>query len=141
MDVTAYLETYRMTAHELTMMMISEVLSKTGITATAGIGTNMYLCKVAMDIMAKKCQPDKDGVRIAELDERSYREQLWDYRPLTAFWRVGRGIAQKLAVYGIDTMGKIARLSEYNEDLLYNLFGINAELLIEIGRASCRERV
>ena len=131
MDVTAYLDTYKMTAHELAMRMIRDVLARTGITATAGIGTNMYLCKVAMDIMAKKSPADKDGVRIAELDEMSYRQQLWDYRPITKFWRVGRGIADKLAVYGIDTMGKLARMSVKNEGLLYRLFGVNAELLID----------
>ena len=131
MDVTAYLGSYKLTAHELAMKMIRDVLSQTGITATAGIGTNLYLCKVAMDIVAKKMPADKDGVRIAELDEMSYRQELWDYRPLTKFWRVGRGIAEKLAVYGIDTMGKLARLSLQNEDLLYRLFGVNAELLID----------
>ena len=131
MDVTNYLATYKMTAHQLTMTMIRDVLSQTGITATAGIGTNMYLCKVAMDIVAKKMPADKDGVRIAELDEMTYRRELWDYRPITKFWRVGRGIANKLALYGIDTMGKIARLSEQNEELLYKLFGVNAELLID----------
>ena len=131
MDVTAYLKSYRMTAHELAMKMIRDVLKQTGITATAGIGTNMYLCKVAMDIMAKKSPADKDGVRIAELDEMSYRRQLWNHRPLTSFWRVGRGIAQRLAPYGIDTMGKIARCSVENEELLYKLFGVNAELLID----------
>ena len=130
-DVTAYLGSYKMTAHELAMKMIRDVLSLTGITATAGIGTNMYLCKVAMDIMAKKAPADKDGVRIAELDEMSYRRELWDYRPLTKFWRVGKGIAEKLAVYGIDTMGKVARMSVQNEGLLYRLFGVNAELLID----------
>ena len=130
-DVTNYLHTYRMTAHELAMTMIRDVLQQTGITATAGIGTNMYLCKVAMDIVAKKMPADKDGVRIAELDEMSYRRLLWDHRPLTAFWRVGRGIAHKLEAHGIDTMGKLARCSIENEDLLYNLFGINAELLID----------
>ena len=131
MDVTAYLGSYKLTAHELAMKMIRDVLSQTGITATAGIGTNLYLCKVAMDIVAKKMPADKDGVRIAELDEMSYRQELWDYRPLTKFWRVGRGIAEKLAVYGVDTMGKLARLSLQNEDLLYRLFGVNAELLID----------
>ena len=131
MDVTDYLATYKLTAHELAMRMIRDVLSQTGITATAGIGTNLYLCKVAMDIVAKKATADKDGVRIAELDEMSYREQLWDYKPLTKFWRVGRGIADKLAVYGVDTMGKLARLSVQNEELLYRLFGVNAELLID----------
>ena len=131
MDVTAYLDTYKITAHELAIKMIRDVLSQTGITATAGIGTNMYLCKIAMDIVAKKMPADKDGVRIAELDEMSYRRLLWDYRPITKFWRVGSGIAQKLAIYGIDTMGKLARMSLQNEDLLYELFGINAELLID----------
>ena len=131
MDVTNYLATYKMTAHQLTMTMIRDVLQQTGITATAGIGTNMYLCKVAMDIVAKKMPADSDGVRIAELDEMTYRRELWDYTPITKFWRVGRGIASKLAVYGIDTMGKLARLSEQNEELLYRMFGINAELLID----------
>ena len=131
MDVTAYLGSYKLTAHELAMKMIRDVLSQTGITATAGIGTNLYLCKVAMDIVAKKMPADKDGVRIAELDEMSYRQELWDYRPLTKFWRMGRGIAEKLATYGIDTMGKLARFSLQNEDLLYRLFGVNAELLID----------
>ena len=131
MDVTAYLGTYKMTAHELAMKMIRDVLTTTGITATAGIGTNMYLAKVAMDIVAKKMPADKDGVRIAELDEMAYRRELWDYRPLTKFWRVGHGIAEKLAVYGIDTMGRLARMSVQNEGLLYRLFGVNAELLID----------
>ena len=131
MDVTNYLGSYRMTAHELAMTMIRDVLRQTGITATAGIGTNMYLCKVAMDIMAKKMPADKDGVRIAELDEMSYRRHLWNHRPLTSFWRVGRGIARKLEAHGIDTMGKVARCSIDNEELLYRLFGINAELLID----------
>ena len=131
MDVTNYLATYKMTAHQLAMTMIRDVLSQTGITATAGIGTNLFLCKVAMDIMAKKAPADKDGVRIAELDEQTYRRELWDYRPITKFWRVGRGIANKLAFYGIDTMGRLARMSEQNEELLYKLFGVNAELLID----------
>ena len=131
MDVTNYLATYKTTAHQLTMTMIRDVLQQTGITATAGIGTNMYLCKVAMDIVAKKMPADSDGVRIAELDEMTYRRELWDYTPITKFWRVGRGIASKLAVYGIDTMGKLARLSEQNEELLYRMFGVNAELLID----------
>lgn len=130
-DATAYLSSYRMTAHELVMKMIRDVLRETGITATAGIGTNMYLCKVAMDIVAKHIPADKDGVRIAELDEKTYREKLWDHRPLTDFWRVGRGIAQRLYSYGIDTMGKIARCSIHQEELLYKLFGVNAELLID----------
>ena len=131
MDVTDYLGVYKMTAHELAMSMIRDVLKQTGITATAGIGTNMYLCKVAMDIVAKKMPADKDGVRIAELDEMSYRRQLWDHHPLTDFWRVGRGIAERLSHYGIDTMGKVARCSLEKEDLLYRLFGVNAELLID----------
>ena len=131
MDVTAYLGSYKLTAHELAMKMIRDVLSQTGITATAGIGTNMYLCKVAMDIVAKKMPADKDGVRIAELDEMSYRRELWDYRPITKFWRVGRGIAEKLAPFGVDTMGKLARMSVQNEETLYKLFGVNAELLID----------
>ena len=137
MDVTQYLDTYHMTAHELAMKMILDVLAVTGITATAGIGTNMYLCKIAMDIVAKHVTPDKNGVRIAELDEMSYRRQLWSHKPLTDFWRVGRGYAKKLEENGIFTMGDVARCSigekkEYhNEDLLYQLFGINAELLID----------
>lgn len=131
MDVTAYLKTYRMTAHELAIKMIRQVLAETGITATAGIGTNMYLCKVAMDIVAKKIPPDKDGVRIAELDEMSYRQQLWTHVPITDFWRVGSGIATKLARYGIITMGDVARCSISNDEFLYQLFGVNAELLID----------
>lgn len=130
-DVTAYLETYKQTAHSLAISMIRDVLATTGITATAGIGTNMYLCKVAMDIVAKHARPDSDGVRIGELDEMTYRRTLWTHRPITDFWRVGRGIAQRLAQYGIDTMGAVARLSLENEELLYNLFGVNAELLID----------
>ena len=120
-----------MTARELAMTMIRDVLRQTGITATAGIGTNMYLSKVAMDIVAKHIPADKDGVRIGELDEMAYRRQLWNHKPLTSFWRVGRGIAERLAPYGIDTMGKIARMSLQNEGLLYRLFGVNAELLID----------
>lgn len=131
MDVTDYLDSYKMTAHELVIKMIRDVLKQTGITATAGIGTNLYLAKVAMDIMAKKNPPDKDGVRIAELDEMTYRQKLWNHRPITSFWRVGHGIAKSLSRYGIDTMGKVARVSEDNEELLYNLFGVNAELLID----------
>lgn len=130
-DATAYLDTYKTTAHDLAMRMIRDVLAETGVTATAGIGTNMYLCKVAMDIVAKKMPPDKDGVRIAELDEMSYRRQLWEHTPLTDFWRIGRGIANKLAPYGILTMGDIALYSVRNEELLYKLFGVNAELLID----------
>lgn len=130
-DVTAYLDLYGMDAHKLAMTMIRDVLSETGITATAGIGTNLYLCKIAMDIVAKKMKPDKDGVRIAELDEISYRRELWGHTPLTDFWRVGRGIANKLAPYGILTMGDIARYSRSHEELFYSLFGVNAELLID----------
>lgn len=137
MDVTDYLQTYRMTARELAMTMIQDVLKTTGITATAGIGTNMYLCKIAMDIVAKHIEPDKNGVRIAELDEMSYRRKLWSHRPITDFWRVGNGYAKKLEEQGLYTMGDIARCSIgkpnelYNEELLYKLFGINAELLID----------
>lgn len=131
MDVTDYLATYKKTAHELAIMMIRDVLKQTGITATAGIGTNMYLAKVAMDIVAKKMPADEDGVRIAELDEMAYRKQLWNHFPITDFWRVGRGTAEKLARYGLDTMGKVARQSVDNEELLYKLFGVNAELLID----------
>ena len=130
-DATDYLTLYHTTAHQLAITMIRDVLRQTGITATAGIGTNLYLCKVAMDIMAKKQPPDADGVRIAELDEMSYRRQLWDHQPLTDFWRVGHGIAQRLATLDIDTMGKLARCSIDNEEALYQLFGINAELLID----------
>ena len=131
MDVTGYLKTYRMTAHELAMAMIQEVLHDTGITATAGIGTNLYLAKVAMDIVAKRVKPDSDGVRIAELNEQSYREKLWCHQPLTDFWRVGFGISRRLEKLGCHTMGDIARLSETHEDLLYKSMGINAQLLID----------
>ena len=131
MDVTDYLSTYKCTAHELAIRIIRDVLANTGITATAGIGTNMYLCKVAMDIMAKRTQADKDGVRIAELDEMSYRKLLWDHKPLTDFWRVGKGYASKLEANRIYTMGDVAKCSIDNEDLLYKLFGVNAELLID----------
>ena len=131
MDVTAYLNTYGITAHELARKIIGDVLRQTGITATAGIGTNLYLCKVAMDIEAKHIPADKDGVRIAELDEMTYRRKLWTHRPIKDFWRVGHGIARKLEQYGIYTMGDIARQSVRNEELLYQLFGVNAELLID----------
>ena len=133
MDVTAYLKTYKMSAHDLAMTIIRDVLNTTGITATAGIGTNMYLAKIAMDIVAKKMPADKDGVRIAELDEMAYRRQLWEHKPLVSFWRVGKGIATKLEKHGMFTMGDVARmsLSRYGEDLLYKLFGVNAELLID----------
>ena len=137
MDVTQYLPIYKMTPHELAMKMIREVLKETGITATAGIAENLYLCKAAMDIVAKRVPPDQDGVRIAELDEMSYRRLLWDHRPLTDFWRVGPGYQKKLWQAGLRTMGDIARCSLgkpgefYSEELLYQMFGINAELLID----------
>lgn len=137
LDVTSYLNTYKMTARELAMTIIQDVLNETGITATAGIGTNMYLCKIAMDIVAKKMPADEYGVRIAELDEMTYRKYLWGHTPLTDFWRVGPGYAKKLQENGLFTMGDIARCSlgkenEYhNEALLYKLFGVNAELLID----------
>lgn len=137
MDVSGYLKTYGLTARELAAKIMQEVLSNTGITATAGIGTNLYLCKIAMDIVAKHVEPDKNGVRIAELDEMGYRRLLWDHQPITDFWRVGRGYAKKLAEHGMFTMGDVARCSVgsiqdyYNEDLLYRLFGVNAELLID----------
>lgn len=136
-DVTEYLETYKMTAKELAGKMIKTVFERTGITATAGVGTNLYLCKVAMDVMAKHAKPDENGTRIAELTERSYREKLWEHRPITDFWRVGPGYAKKLAEKGMYTMGDIAQCSmggprEYfNEELLYKMFGVNAELLID----------
>ena len=131
MDVTHYLKNYGMTAHELAMTMIQDVLKQTHITATAGIGTNLYLCKIAMDIVAKHIPADKDGVRIAELDEMTYRRKMWTHRPLTDFWRVGKGYTRKLEANGLMTMGDIARCSLRNEDLLYKLFGVNAELLID----------
>ena len=131
MDVTGYLKTYGMTARELARTMIEDVLHTTGITATAGIGTNMYLAKVAMDIEAKHVKPDEGGVRIAELDEQAYRENLWCHQPLTDFWRVGFGIARRLEKLGCHTMGDIARLSEPHADLLYKSMGINAQLLID----------
>ena len=130
-DVTNYLKLYNKTAHELARTMIQDVLRQTGITATAGIGTNLYLCKIAMDIVAKHIPADKDGVRIAELDEMRYREKLWAHTPITDFWRVGAGIAKRLKRLGIETMGDIARCSIHNEEILYKEFGINAELLID----------
>ena len=130
-DVTSYLETYKCTAHQLAIAMIRDVLRETGITATAGIGTNLYLAKIAMDIVAKKMPADKDGVRIAELDEMSYRRQLWEHQPLTDFWRIGRGISRRLEAAHMYTMGDVAECSVYNEDRLYRLFGVNAELLID----------
>ncbi len=133
MDVTNYLATYHLTPHELARRMIQDVLRSTGITATAGIGTNLYLCKVAMDIVAKHIPADADGVRIAELDEMSYRQKLWAHRPITDFWRVGRGYARRLENLGLYTMGDIAEFSlqKSGEDILYDIFGINAELLID----------
>ncbi len=130
-DITKYLKYYKVTPRELVTMVIKDVYETTGITATAGIGTNLYLCKVAMDIVAKHVNPDKNGVRIAGLDEITYRKYLWAHRPLTDFWRVGKGYAKKLEAHRIYTMGDIARTSIENEELLYRLFGINAELLID----------
>ena len=130
-DVTNYLDTYKMSPRELATKVIQNVLEETGITATCGIGTNMYLCKVAMDIVAKHTNADKNGVRIAGLDEMTYRKYLWNHRPLTDFWRVGKGISQKLEQYGMFTMGDIALKSIKDEELLYKLFGINAELIID----------
>ena len=133
LDVTGYLNTYGLSAHDLAMKIILDVLETTGITATAGIGTNLYLCKVAMDIMAKHIPADENGVRIAQLDEMSYRRQLWTHRPITDFWRVGRGTAEKLEKQGIHTMGDVALCSvtQAGENMLYGLFGVNAELLID----------
>ena len=130
-DVTDYLRTYGMTAHELTMTMVRDVLYNTGITATAGIGTNLFLAKVAMDIEAKKSKPDKDGVRIAALDEMTFREKLWTHRPLTDFWMTGPGTVKKLEAHGIYTMGDLARFSIHGEDRLYEVFGVDAEILID----------
>lgn len=130
-DITNYLKMYKMTPKELVSKIIKDVYDTTGITATAGIGTNMYLAKVSMDIVAKHSEPNEIGVRIAELDEMSYRKQLWNHKPLTSFWRVGKGIANKLEKNGLYTMGDIARCSLNNENLLYKLFGVNAELLID----------
>ncbi|MGN0498385.1 MAG: DNA methylase [Acutalibacteraceae bacterium] len=130
-DLTHYLGTYKLTAREIAQMIIKDVLETTGITATAGIGTNMYLAKIAMDIMAKKMPADKNGVRIAELDEMTYRKELWDHRPLTDFWMVGGGISRKLEANYMYTMGDVARCSHYNEAKLFKLFGVNAELLID----------
>ena len=131
MDVTRYLKTYGLSPHDLAMKIILDVLATTGITATAGIGANLYLCKVAMDIVAKHIPADENGVRIAELDERSYREKLWAHTPLTDFWRVGRGYAKKLEENGMFTMGDVARRSLTDEEALFKLFGKNAELLID----------
>lgn len=137
MDVTNYLSTYGLSPRGIAERMIQDVLKTTGITATAGIGSNLYLCKVAMDIVAKHIKPDQNGVRIAQLNEHTYRQLLWDHRPITDFWRVGRGYARKLEAHGLHTMGDIVRCSVgkpsdyYNEKLLYQLFGVNAELLID----------
>ena len=137
LDLTRYLKLYKKTARELVKTIIQDVFTSTGITATGGIGTNLYLCKIAMDVMAKHVEADADGVRIAELDEMSYRKQLWSHRPITSFWQVGRGIAERLencrlnAGRGIYTMGDIARVSVKNPEALYKLFGVNAEILID----------
>ena len=131
MDVTDYLNTYKLSPHDLAMRIILDVLETTGITATAGIGTNLFLCKVAMDIVAKHIPADKNGVRIAELDEMKFRQELWSHQPLTDFWRVGHGYAKKLEQNGMFTMGDVARCSVHDEDKLYKLFGKNAELLID----------
>lgn len=131
MDLTPYLHLYGKTAHELVVSMIREVLHQVGITATGGIGTNLYLAKIAMDITAKKMPADKDGVRVAELDEFSFREKLWDHQPLTDFWQIGPGIAARLARMGIHTMGDLARLSLENEEVFFREFGVDAEILID----------
>ena len=131
MEITPYLKASGLNAWDFARTIIHDVLGLTGITATAGIGTNLYLCKIAMDIVAKHAKPDEFGVRMAQLDEMTYRKFLWSYRPLTDFWRVGRGYAKKLEAHGMHTMGDVARCSVHNEDLLYKLFGVNAELLID----------
>lgn len=130
-DITSYLNTYRLTPKELVSKMIKDVYDTTGITATAGIGTNLYLAKISMDIVAKHTEPNEIGVRIAEIDEMSYRKLLWNHKPLTDFWRVGKGYAKKLEQNNMFTMGDVARCSIENENLLYKLFGVNAELLID----------
>ena len=130
-DVTHYLQTYKMRANELITKVIQDVYKNTGITATGGMGTNLYLCKVAMDIVAKHTMPNENGVRIAGLDEKKYRKLLWEHTPITDFWRIGKGYATKLKKNNIYTMGDIARMSINNEELLYKLFGVNAELLID----------
>ena len=139
-DTAPYLKHLGMTAHEMAIQLIREVLRETGITATAGIGTNLYLAKVAMDIVAKKAQPDRDGVRLAELDERGYRELLWDHLPLTDFWQIGHGTEARLARLGITTMGDLARMSLHDERTLFKVFGVDAEILIDHawGVESCR---
>lgn len=136
-DITHYMKIYQMSAYQLTQKIILDILDTHGLTAAAGIGTNLYLCKIAMDIVAKHVEPDENGVRIAQLDEMEYRRLLWEHEPITDFWRVGRGYARKLAENGMKTMGDVARCSVggpndyHNEELLYKLFGINAELLID----------
>ena len=130
-DATPYLDKYGLTPRQMAARLINEVYQDTGITATAGIGTNLYLCKVAMDIEAKHAEADENGVRLAELDEAAYRRRLWTHRPLTDFWRVGRGIARRLEQMGLMTMGDVARQSVRNEEVLYRAFGVNAELLID----------
>ena len=130
-EITHYLATYQLNAEELVSKIIHEILDRTGITATAGIGTNLYLCKIAMDIVAKHAQPDARGIRIASLDEITYRKLLWNHKPLRDFWRVGRGYVKKLEEIGLFTMGDIARYSLKNEEILYRIFGVNAELLID----------
>lgn len=131
LDVTSYLNTYEMSAHQLARTIVKDVLGHTGITATVGIGENLYLAKVAMDIVAKHLPGDSDGVRIAELDEFSYREKLWTHTPLTDFWRIGHGYAKRLHDLGIHNMGELARYSLTGYEKLYRVFGINAELLID----------
>ena len=131
MDITHYTHIYQKTPKELASQILSDIYETTGLIATAGIGTNLYLCKVAMDILAKHIPADENGVRIAELDEMTYRQTMWSHQPLTDFWRVGRGYAKKLEAHGMFTMGDVARMSVCNEDLLYQLFGKNAELLID----------
>jgi DNA polymerase V len=130
-DITKYLGTYKLSPRELATKVVTDVFNTTGITATCGIGSNLYLCKIAMDIMAKHAEPDENGVRIAGLDEMAYRKYLWNHKPLTDFWRVGKGTAERLSKYNIFTMGDIARASIKNEDMLYKIFGINAELIID----------
>lgn len=130
-DLTSYINTYKLSPRELVTKIIKDIYDTTGITATAGIGTNLFLCKVAMDIVAKHVEPNSYGVRIAELDERSFREKLWNHKPITDFWRVGKGYAKRLEKYRMFTMGDVARCSVENEELLYKIFGVNAELLID----------
>ena len=130
-DATPYLRLYGISARELAVRLVTDIMKATGITATAGVGTNMYLCKIAMDIFAKKMPPDANGVRVAVLDEMTYRRELWDHQPITDFWRIGHGTARRLATFGMFTMGDIARCSIENEELLYRQFGVNAEFMID----------